>query len=185
MKTETMDYKYIEQLLARYEACTATEEEERILRAFFSQSRVPAQFGAAKDMFDYLEAEAAVTPGADFDSRLLALAGESTEKPVEVRARRVGLVRGLQPLLRAVAAVAVIAIVVTGAQHVFNNEADKAVWDYNINDYSDSYSNPQEAYETLSDGIDELREVLAAPTDSTRRVNAPEEGKIYSDTPQQ
>ena len=36
-----MDYVYIEQLIDRYFEAATTIEEERILRAFFSQREVP------------------------------------------------------------------------------------------------------------------------------------------------
>ena len=36
-------------------------------------------------------------------------------------------------------------------------------WDYNPATYQDSYDNPKEAYETLDDGIRELRDVLNIP----------------------
>jgi len=39
-----MDYKYIEQLLERYWRCETSLQEEEILRLFFSQEEVPADF---------------------------------------------------------------------------------------------------------------------------------------------
>ena len=48
-----MDYKYIEQLLDRYWACETSEEEERILKAFFSQKDVPAALARYKALFVY------------------------------------------------------------------------------------------------------------------------------------
>ena len=48
-----MDYKYIEQLLQRYWEAQTTLEEERILRAFFSQDDVPASLMQYKSLFCY------------------------------------------------------------------------------------------------------------------------------------
>ena len=45
-----MDYKYITQLLDRYWKCETTLEEEEILKAFFCQKDVPADFCKYKDL---------------------------------------------------------------------------------------------------------------------------------------
>ena len=72
-----MDYKYIEQLLDRYWTCSTTPAEERILRDFFSQPDVPASLSRYKDLFVYERQQAEVRLGADFDERLLRLAGDN------------------------------------------------------------------------------------------------------------
>ena len=46
-----MDYKYIEQLLERYWDCETTNEEESILRTFFSQKDVPARLLKYRSLF--------------------------------------------------------------------------------------------------------------------------------------
>ena len=43
-----------------------------------------------------------------------------------------------------------------------------AEWDYNPDNYQDSYNNPKEAYETLNDGIEELKDVLSSSADSAK-----------------
>lgn len=164
-KTETMDYKYIEQLLERYWAAETTVAEERVLRAFFSQNDVPAQLARYKDLFDYQGlAAAAEAPGEDFDRRLLELAGQTAgagkEQRRTVRAHRLTLAHRLRPLYHAAASVAIVMLLGTAAQHAFDRPQETAGWDYNAAAYKDSYDNPQEAYETLDDGIRELREVL-------------------------
>ena len=71
-----MDYKYIEQLLDRYWACETSEEEERILKAFFSQKDVPAALVRYRALFVYeTEQCAASTLGDDFDRRVMEAAG--------------------------------------------------------------------------------------------------------------
>ena len=42
-----MDYKYISQLLERYWNAETTLQEEEILKAFFQQDNVPADFSLA------------------------------------------------------------------------------------------------------------------------------------------
>lgn len=155
-----MDYKYIEQLLERYWNCETSVEEERILRAFFSQTDVPASLGRYKDLFAYQTAAAAAEGlGDDFDCRVCRLAGADSRTDA-VKARPLTMGRRLRPLYHAAASVAIVALLGLGAQHVFDRPQESTGWDYNSAAYMDSYDNPQEAYETLDDGIRELRDVL-------------------------
>ena len=163
-----MDYKYIEQLLERYWACQTMPEEEAILRTFFEQPSVPAHLAMWRDLFVYENIQAEEKLDTGFDERLCRLAGienASTQvtAPVIVRARRLSLSRRLRPLYRAVASVAIVMVVGTAAQHIFNRPQEVMEWDYNPATYQDYYDNPKEAYETLDDGIRELRDVLNIP----------------------
>lgn len=152
-----MDYKYIEQLLERYWACETSPAEERILRDFFSQTELPAGLARYRDLFVYETQQAAAGLGTDFDERLLRKAGAT--RPV-VKARPLTLRRRLRPLYHAAASVAIVALLGTAAQHAFQRRDAQPVWDYNAAAYQDSYDNPQEAYEVLGDGLQELRDVL-------------------------
>lgn len=124
-----MDYKYIEQLLERYWECETSQEEEQILRAFFSQKMLPASLARYKSLFDYEQQQAQVSLGADFDARLLEAIGENPEaqeldeeaKPKVVRTRHMTLVRRLQPLYRAAAAVAIVTVLGIATQHSFTS----------------------------------------------------------------
>ena len=71
-----MDYKYIEQLLENYFACTTTLQEEQILRSFFSQEDVPGHLAQYADLFKYEVEAIEETLGEDFDQRILALVEE-------------------------------------------------------------------------------------------------------------
>lgn len=174
-----MDYKYIEQLLERYWQGETTTEEESILRAFFAQDVVPVGLAKYKPLFVYQRREADVKFGDDFDERLCRLAGVAAA-PKVVRARRVSPVVRLRPLYNAVAAVAIVMVLGTAANHVFDRQGVEPGWDYNANTYRDSYDNPQEAYETLSDGIEELKDVFAAPAD-TARADSADHYRRYTD----
>lgn len=157
-----MDYKYIEQLIESYWEGKTSVQEEEILRAFFAQSTVPAELERYRSLFEY-EGQQSRTEhlGKDFDERLCQLAGVETEdKEPAVRARRVSFLAHLRPLTHAAAAVAVVALVVTGAQHVFTQQDKTPVWDYNAEGYHDTYDTPQEAYETLDEGLRGLQEAL-------------------------
>lgn len=148
-----MDYKYIEQLLGRYWECATSPEEESILRAFFSQKEVPAELEKYKSLFVYENAQAKLHLDESFDERVLAAAGiaeEEEEKPSTkvVKIGHVTLATRLRPLFRAAAAVAIVTLLGTAAQHSFNRQDETpAGWDYNGQAYKDSYDDPQKAYE--------------------------------------
>ena len=100
-----MDYKYIEQLMERYWQCETSLEEEKILRAFFSQENVPVYLLPYKDLFTYEQNEVTETClGEDFDRKMLEMVGEAAP----VKARTIRLADRLKPLFKAVAIVAVI-----------------------------------------------------------------------------
>lgn len=100
-----MDYRYIEQLLERYWECQTTLEEEKILRAFFSQDDVPARLLQYRDLFAYqVEEVADDVLGADFDERILSIVNE----PAPVKARKIKLTQRFIPLFKAAAIVAIV-----------------------------------------------------------------------------
>ena len=99
-----MDYKYINQLLQRYWNCETTLEEEKILRAFFSQARIPAHLEPYRPLFVYQQEEQHTRLGSHFDEQVTALIDE----PVTVKARTLTPTRRLMPLFKAAAMVAII-----------------------------------------------------------------------------
>ena len=110
-----MDYKYIKQLLERYWNCQTSLEEERILRAFFSQKDVPAELRQYQPLFAYQQLEVNEKHlGADFDSKLLAMIEE--EEPVKVKARTITITQRLMPLFKAAAVVAIFLTLGNAAQ---------------------------------------------------------------------
>lgn len=114
-----MDYKYIEQLLERYWQCETTLEEEKILRAFFSQKNVPEGLLPYKALFSYEQHERkADVLGDDFDDRLLAI----IEKQEPVKARTISLTQRLMPLFKSAAVVAIFLTLGNAAQVAFDNE---------------------------------------------------------------
>lgn len=157
-----MDYRYIEQLLERYWNCATTPEEEEILRTFFRQSDVPANLRRYKALFNY-EDQAAREPslGDDFDRRVLAKV--EAEKPV--RARRVPMRVRLRPLWRAAASVAVVVLLGNAVQHSFAPDPQPA-WDYSPDSYTDTYSDPQVAYDQSLDALRRLSDGFRAAGDT-------------------
>ena len=116
-----MDYKYIEQLLEHYWKCETSLEEEKILRAFFSQKEVPAELLRYKELFTMGQAEKECDVlGTDFDERILSMIGE--EKPV--KARVITMTHRLMPLFKAAAVVAIFLTLGNAAQRAFDNDND-------------------------------------------------------------
>ena len=98
-----MDSKQIEKLLERYWACETSVEEERQLRCFFNSQDVPTHLQHYKDLFAYQEFLQDDHLGKDFDERLL----KQVEVPV-VKAKSVSIFTRLAPIMRAVAAIALL-----------------------------------------------------------------------------
>lgn len=157
-----MDYKYIEQLLERYWACETSLEEERILRAFFSQNEIPAHLAQYKALFGYEQQQKQNKLGDDFDQRVLELVDESpkVKKEIVIKARPLTLSYRLRPLYRAAASVAIVLLLGTAAQHTFHRESEPKGWDYNVANYHDTYMAPQDALEAGMGGIEEIKDML-------------------------
>ena len=100
-----MDYKYIEQLMERYWRCETTLHEEDILRTFFSQEDVPAEFLPYKDLFVYgREQKESDALDDEFDRKVLGMIRE--DEPV--KARTITMRQRLIPLFKAAAVVAIV-----------------------------------------------------------------------------
>ena len=151
-----MDYKYIEQLLENYWQGETTLQEESILRNFFSQEDVPAEFIQYKPLFVY-EQEKEDVLGEEFDSRILEMIGE--EKP---KAKIVTMTSRLMPLFKAAAIVAIILTLVNAAQ---------APWSY-------GWDNPQDEYAKFqqhnTDSVNLLNPVQAENVGDTATATNPE-----------
>ena len=113
-----MDYVYIEQLIDRYFEAATTIEEERILRAFFSQRDVPQHLRRYAPIFLMEAGEIAEKPRLDehFDRKIMArLEAEGLAPEVHVTAVKMTFADRIRPLWRAAAAVAIVVLVGTAA----------------------------------------------------------------------
>lgn len=113
-----MDYVYIEQLIDRYFEAATTIEEERILRAFFSQREVPQHLRHYTPLFLMEADEIAGKPHLDeaFDRKIMArLEAEGLAPEVHVKAVKMTFADRIRPLWRAAAAVAIVVLVGTAA----------------------------------------------------------------------
>lgn len=156
-----MDYKYIEQLIERYWDCKTSQEEEQILRSFFSQKDVPAHLLHYKDLFSFENSERNIGLSEDFDRRLLA----EIEKPT-VKARRISLYHRLMPMFKAAAAVALVVLLGKAAQSSFDRNADAT--HQAAQNYQETYTDPKQAYEHVSSALKIVSETLneGTPHDS-------------------
>ena len=98
-----MDYVYIEQLIDRYFEAATTIEEERILRAFFSQRDVPQHLRRYAPIFLMEAGEIAEKPRLDehFDRKIMArLEAEGLAPEVHVTAVKMTFADRIRPLCR-------------------------------------------------------------------------------------
>ncbi len=54
------DYKYIEELLEKYQECKTSLEEEETLRLFFTSGQVPEQWLSYRYLFCYQQAQQSI-----------------------------------------------------------------------------------------------------------------------------
>lgn len=162
-----MDYKYIEQLLARYWECKTTPQEESILKIFFSQKNVPDALNRYKSLFVYEQKQSSIHLDDSFDEKILAIVDaksnvkETDEKMKIVNVERITLAHRLQPLYRAAASVAIVTLLGGATQHWFtkeNGNTDGTGWDYSQSAYKDSYQDPQRAYEASVKTLEMFKE---------------------------
>lgn len=112
-----MDYKYIEQLLESYWKAETSIEEEKILRAFFSQTDIPEHLLKYRDLFTYSDSEKQQDVlGDDFDARLLSM----TEQDETVKARKITIAYRMRPLFKAAAVVAILLTLGRAAQEPYH-----------------------------------------------------------------
>ena len=160
-----MDYKYIKQLLERYWRCETSLEEEDILRAFFSQDKVPAELLRYKALFNYEEQQSADDVlDAGFDDRLMAIIEE--QRPV--KARIITMTQRLSPLFKAAAVVAIILTLGNAMQVPFSHNNKDTMSSY------DGYSMPEIQKENpvaMGDStmVDTMKQSMVEPKVSIER----------------
>ncbi|SRR5574344_1500539 len=147
-----MDYKYIEQLIERYWQCETSLEEEEILHLFFQQKDVPAHLLRYKDLFCFEKEEKELKVSDDFEAKVL----EKIEKPV-VKAKRISISRQIMPFFKAAAVVAIILSLGNAIQKSSLGEEN----DYNYENYTDTYTDPQVAYDEISSALQDVSEGIS------------------------
>jgi hypothetical protein len=66
-----MEHEIVKTLLDKYWLAETTVEEEKALAAYFRQPDTDPRLEPFRDLFAYFEEEAKITPGEDFESRIL------------------------------------------------------------------------------------------------------------------
>ena len=118
-----MDYKYIEQLIDSYFACTTTLQEEQILRSFFSQEDVPGHLAQYADLFNYEAAAKEEALSEDFDERMMARIEAEPQEEKAVQARVIKLTtHHFAPFFKAAAVVAMALTVGRAAEHAIGEQ---------------------------------------------------------------
>ena len=151
-----MDSKYIEQILERYFNAETSLEEERILRAFFSQQDIPAELEQWRTLFIADEEEVL---GDDFDNRILMMIEEENKAQEEehvVKAREIKLSHRLIPLFKAAAVVAIILTLGGALQAPFDNS-----WNT-----PEDYASYQQAIDSIA--VKPIQAISDFATDSTQ-----------------
>lgn len=127
-----MDYKYIEQLIERYFTCETTQQEEQILRSFFSQGDVPSNLSEYADLFRYESSESDVHLGDDFDAKMMEL----VERKSGMKNNVVSIRGKFTPLFKAAAIVAIVLTIGSAAEQSIGNRPDEGIEDVTaINPY--------------------------------------------------
>lgn len=122
-----MDYKYIEQLLESYFACTTTLQEEQILRSFFSQEDVPGHLAQYADLFKYEVAAKEDVLGEDFDKRMLQMVAAAEQEKMTTKKPAARIIkmttRHTVPFFKAAAVVAMALTIGRAAEHAIGEFA--------------------------------------------------------------
>ena len=139
-----MDYKQIELFLERYWLCETSLEEERMLRYFFIGDDVPVHLLLYKDLFCYQSIQHEQELGEEFDEKIFGAISDPVVfiKPVVDR-------KWFVPLLRATAIVLSVVFLGNLAQDIFPSQ--KSEYDYD--NYTDTYDNPDIAYQQVSSAL--------------------------------
>ena len=152
-----MNYSYIEDLVDRYFEGATTTHEERLLRDFFQQEEVPEQFAKYTELFRELHQQGNVSLPADFDERLrqriATLENANSRKTITMRLQ--SLHRGLKPLYKAVASVALIITVGVASSEYWSRRVPEPI-EYSQPGVHDTQSGSEVALGTTGEVADTL-----------------------------
>lgn len=149
-----MDYKYIEELMARYWQCTTTNEEENILKTFFSQPSIPQHLRPYAPLFNATKTlhDAKLSP--NFDHKIL----NHIQKDNTVNAHKITPITRLTPLAKAIAIVAVIFMLSHAAHNALR--PTNTPTDYNYDTYEETYTDVNTAYDQMTDALHMISQSL-------------------------
>jgi hypothetical protein len=92
IKGTIMNKEELNRLLEKFYNGESTEEEEDLLKSFFSEDRIPQGFDSEKALFSYYSSSVIIPePSADFESRILKRIDESDSRQKSERNRTFAL----------------------------------------------------------------------------------------------
>ena len=148
-----MDYKFIYQLLERYNEGQTSLSEERLLCDFFEGDDIPADLEMYRQWFALCRESRAVKLEGKAEEQLLARYGCSPK-------RRVSAATVLRYCYHVAACAAILFCVATGAQRLFRQEPKVEEVTFNYSSFQDATADPQVAYEQVYGSLRKLSDGL-------------------------
>lgn len=144
-----MNTKELDRLLNKYYKCESTDEDEKLLRAFFSSGDIPDGYEAEKDIFSYCLASVSVPEASiDFEDKIMKGISVYETRPLSGRFKKTFI-----PYLSVAAAL----LILVGLYFFFVNR----------NETKDTFTDPKLAY---AETIRILMNVSAKLNEGTRAL---------------
>ncbi len=127
-KSTTMNSEEIKLLLERYYEGDSTNEEEQLLKDFFSQADIPEDLYCERDIFRYyLQSVVIPEPASDLENRIISALDSLDQKSESLKRRRIfGILTGIAAGI----------LILTGTYFIFVQKSEPR----------DTYSDPEIAY---------------------------------------
>ena len=165
-----MDYQLINNLLEKYFEGETNLQEEKQLKHFFTQERVPEQFESYQPLFQYLEQEAKVELDASFDEKILSAIAETDAKIVPMR--RFSAVRWIS---RAAAVVAFVGLGWWASDQILNpptNTVTAIDWSkYEVKEPEEAFNFTQMALLKASSELNQGTNTAAREVSNLKTLN--------------
>jgi len=159
-----MDLKKIKALLEKFYNGESTLEEEKILREYFNSDNVAREFAADKDIFEYQTQEInGLEQIPDLSDEIWGkISGDKNHKTLKYRSINYVFLR-----------IAAGIIIILG---LFAILKDQNMLNYQKTQYTDTYQNPEQAYEQTKATLLYVSALLNKGTNHLEPINKLEEG---------
>jgi hypothetical protein len=128
LKNTTMNSEEIKLLLEKYYEGISTQEEEHLLKKFFSRNDVPGELNAEKVLFRFYSQSSQIPePSGNFEDRIISAIDDADEKIVRIKSRR---------LYITLSGIAAGLLILAGSYFFFTDRSE----------LRDTYSDPELAY---------------------------------------
>ena len=157
-----MNEEDLKKLIEKYYNGLSTDEDEKALRAFFTENDAPAGYETEKEIFRfYMEYADVPEPSADFEARIINAIGKSSGEKRSAKFRTL-----LVPVLSAAAGLLILA----GSYFFFINRHET----------KDTFTDPQIAYAETMKILMDVSSQLNHGTSSLQPVGKINEMKVKS-----